>query len=412
MHLLRRHTIAFSLPLSMLLLGTSPIHAASGDMAIYSSNVSFSNEFFIEGQNIRIWASALNQSGEDLLGTVQFSNQNGSIGSDQPVSILAGSTDAVFIDWTPPNPGAYTIYVKVLPWEPELDNPGNNLAAKEIFVEADLDRDGIQDSRDPDIDGDGCKNEEDEFPKYAAECVDTDGDGTGNNEDDNDDNDECLDEDDKFPLDPLYCKDGDEDGIPDKTDTDLDNDKLQNEEEAVLGTDPTSPDTDRDGILDGDDPFPLDPNEWADGDGDGIGNNSDPDLDNDGLKNEVDPAPENAAPKASLIDYKRTTNLMTSVFFDASPSLDPDGDKLDFSWEIEGKRIGGQSLEHQFTSAGSKTAKLTVTDAFGQSDSIDFEVKVLNIQNLVILALSALSAISLALLGFYRYNRAAFKKIT
>jgi hypothetical protein len=42
-------------------------------------------------------------------------------------------------------------------------------------------------------------------------------------------------------------------------------------------------DTDGDGVIDGEDAFPLDPNESVDTDGDGVGNNADEDDDNDGM---------------------------------------------------------------------------------------------------------------------------------
>jgi hypothetical protein len=45
-------------------------------------------------------------------------------------------------------------------------------------------------------------------------------------------------------------------------------------------------DNDGDGVIDADDLFPVDPSEWADLDGDGVGNNSDPDRDGDGFSNE------------------------------------------------------------------------------------------------------------------------------
>ncbi|WP_303900904.1 carboxypeptidase-like regulatory domain-containing protein [Thiohalomonas denitrificans] len=45
-------------------------------------------------------------------------------------------------------------------------------------------------------------------------------------------------------------------------------------------------DNDGDGIVDAEDVFPADPNEWADLDGDGTGDNSDPDRDGDGFTNE------------------------------------------------------------------------------------------------------------------------------
>ena len=74
------------------------------------------------------------------------------------------------------------------------------------ITEPDLDCDGIIDSLDPDIDGDGVPNEEDAFPRDKTESVDTDGDGIGNNADLDDDNDGYLDADEiaygSDPLDP------------------------------------------------------------------------------------------------------------------------------------------------------------------------------------------------------------------
>lgn len=151
---------------------------------------------------------------------------------------------------------------------------------------SDLDFDGIGDRDDPDIDGDGLLNEDDEFPR------DFDNDGIPNEEDLDDDNDSVLDEDDAFPIDPNEWLDSDGDGVGDNgdafafdpsewLDTDLDG----------IGNNADS-DDDNDGYLDDQDVFPLDPNEWADSDGDGYGDNSDQfpldpfeweDLDGDGL---------------------------------------------------------------------------------------------------------------------------------
>ncbi|MGJ8682767.1 MAG: hypothetical protein ACSHXM_20725, partial [Paraglaciecola sp.] len=54
-------------------------------------------------------------------------------------------------------------------------------------------------------------------------------------------------------------------------------------------------DSDKDGFTDYDDSFPNDPNEWADFDLDGIGNNADTDDDNDGVLDTVDAFPFNAS---------------------------------------------------------------------------------------------------------------------
>jgi hypothetical protein len=98
-----------------------------------------------------------------------------------------------------------------------------------------------------------------------------------------------------FGRDKTYGYDTDADSLPDewertnfgdlsqKSGGDYDRDGLTNIEEYNLDTDPTNSDTDSDGILDGRDAFPNDPNEWNDADGDGIGDNADPDADNDGM---------------------------------------------------------------------------------------------------------------------------------
>ena len=121
----------------------------------------------------------------------------------------------------------------------------------------------------------------------------------------------------KFPLEPIEAiekktieeqaeiaayRDDDNDGMPDTYEqahgclnqlvddaaVDSDGDGLTNFEEFILGTDPCDPDTDGDGFDDGDDAFPLDPNENFDTDGDGTGDNSDLDVDGDGVPNGCD----------------------------------------------------------------------------------------------------------------------------
>ncbi len=76
------------------------------------------------------------------------------------------------------------------------------------ITEPDLDCDGIVDSVDTDIDGDGVLNNHDAFPLNSAESVDTDGDGIGNNADLDDDNDGYSDaEEIAFGSDPLDAHD-------------------------------------------------------------------------------------------------------------------------------------------------------------------------------------------------------------
>ena len=66
---------------------------------------------------------------------------------------------------------------------------------------SDQDNDGLPDTIDLDIDGDGYKNSEDDFPEDSSEWKDTDGDGVGNNRDGDDDGDGVIDVLDTRPLD-------------------------------------------------------------------------------------------------------------------------------------------------------------------------------------------------------------------
>ena len=75
-----------------------------------------------------------------------------------------------------------------------------------------------------------------------------------------------------FPNDPDEWADLDGDGIGDNAD----------------------PDADGDGRANADDAFPHDADEWADLDGDGLGDNADPDRDGDGVENDDDLFPDDA----------------------------------------------------------------------------------------------------------------------
>lgn len=109
------------------------------------------------------------------------------------------------------------------------------------------------------------------------------------------DGDGVLDADDKYPFDASESTDTDGDGIADNTDPDIDNDGVANNEDAFPYDDTESSDRDGDGVGDNRDAFPDDSNEWLDNDNDGAGNNSDTDDDNDGVADENDAFPYDAA---------------------------------------------------------------------------------------------------------------------
>ncbi|MGA1866571.1 MAG: GLUG motif-containing protein [Thermoplasmatota archaeon] len=83
------------------------------------------------------------------------------------------------------------------------------------------------------------------------------------------DNDGVIDTKDEFPNNPFEYRDTDGDGMGDNLD----------------------PDADNDGYPDNNDSFPLDDEEWQDTDMDGIGNNADQDDDNDGVPDSSDAFP-------------------------------------------------------------------------------------------------------------------------
>ncbi len=118
----------------------------------------------------------------------------------------------------------------------------------------------------------------------ADGAPDIDHDGQPNNLDADDDNDGVPDDRDAFPLDPSEWKDRDKDWIGDNLDADDDGDGVPDDENHNGTADHEELDFDGDGVPRSGttpwDAFPLDPKEWRDADGDGVGDNRDPDHGN------------------------------------------------------------------------------------------------------------------------------------
>lgn len=385
-----------------LLLTTTTAFAAVGDMSINSQDITFSPSSFLEGKPTRIYATAKNNSQRDLLGVVRFYDNSDQIGADQAISIFAGKSDGVFIDWNP-GFGNHKIAVKIFPWQPEIDDPNNNWIVETIYVIQDTDHDGTPNTTDEDDDGDGVNDTEDHFPLNKNEQKDTDGDNQGDNTDKDDDNDEVPDEFDDLPLDPNETTDTDKDGIGNTTDTDDDGDTLSDTTEENGGTNPTSPDSDGDTINDQEDAFPLNPSEQLDTDKDSMGNNTDIDDDNDGIPDEKDKYPLNKPPVISITNETDTIDVFDEEIFDATPSYDEDGNIVNYEWEIDGKRVReGNSLEYFFNEVGQHSIKLTVTDDHGEQVTKEFQLSVVNLGLYKQLIIS-LIVISLAVFIYFKY---------
>jgi len=109
------------------------------------------------------------------------------------------------------------------------------------------------------------------------------------------DGDGVIDAADAFPLDPSEWRDTDGDGVGDANDPDIDGDGVANASDAFPQDPLWSVDADGDGIGDASDLFPADPLLAYDLDGDGIGDFADDDYDGDGTPNVDDAFPADPA---------------------------------------------------------------------------------------------------------------------
>ncbi len=140
--------------------------------------------------------------------------------------------------------------------------------------------------------------------------------------------------------DPELVADSDGDGVPDSQDEMPfdENETLDNDGDGIGNN--ADPDDDNDGVDDEQDVFPFDPSESEDSDGDGAGDNADPDDDNDGTIDEEDAFPfdptesadndgdqvgDNADPDD---DNDGTLDEEDAFPFDASETADNDGDQV------------------------------------------------------------------------------------
>jgi len=313
--------IRFTLPI-IVLLWAVPVLAQdySSDLSLEPGSLRTENSITV-GKTVRIYANVKNNSTQDLFGTVKFYDEKRGefIGEDQPVSVVASSTDDVFVDWEAKAVGEYPITARVIPWTEAGNNPENDKVTTAIYVDVDTDGDGIANRQDPDDDNDGVVDTKDAFPLDPKESVDTDNDGIGNNVDTDDDGDSVVDAQDLFPLDGKESVDSDGDQFGDHTDV-----------------------------------FPSDPAEWLDSDNDGLGDNADPDDNNKG-------------PVVTIETENNVVPAGTPVTFNALKAQDPDGKIVSYEWDF-GKGVESTSVivDKTFDKPGTYDVTLKVTDDKGE----------------------------------------------
>lgn len=400
--------------ITFFLCSQSVFAALANEISINPNSVHLSTDRILEGNVVRIYATINNESGTDLRGTVQFydDSANSQISSDQTVSVIAGSSDDIFVDWYPPFEGDHHITITIDPWISKSDDPSNNSTSLTVNVLKDSDYDGITDEDDPDDDNDEVLDEDDHFPLDATEQTDTDGDRIGDNTDEDDDNDSHLDEEDAFPLNSMEWDDTDEDGLGDNEDEDNDNDGLSDEDEERAGTNPLVQDSDEDGVIDGEDDFPTDPSEQYDYDEDGLGDNVDEDDDNDGLLDEDDPDDHNRGPIIELSGNTLFAYLNREWEVSAANSYDPDGSLSWITWEIDGEvKKTGKKFKYTFTESGKQMIKITVYDDKNEFRVLDFEINVIDVDFYITIML-VIIIILLAILINLKYSSWAKKLLS
>jgi len=78
----------------------------------------------------------------------------------------------------------------------------------------------------------------------------------------------------------------------------------------------------------------------------------------------------NKQPRALFSAEPESGKAPLAVTFDGTPSQDPDGDLISYTWEVEGEEFGEkETTNYEFPDPGEYEVKLTVADDSGGSDS-------------------------------------------
>ena len=186
-----------------------------------------------------------------------------------------------------------------------------NATSTQVTYSVDSDADGVPDASDK------CSN------TPAGEAADSDGCSASQRDTDGDSLNDALDQCPATPagevIDNVGCsasqRDSDSDGVTD--DKDICPRTATGEAVDSLGCSAAQSDVDGDGIPNEQDAFPTDPKESADLDGDGIGDNSDPDIDGDGVPNNSDAYPND--PDRSKLPVVKINSPATLKTVGSSP---------------------------------------------------------------------------------------------
>ena len=375
-----RRTI-LSILLAVVAVALPSTAFAFSDMSISASQIWFSTDTLVSGQEVRVYAAVDNRGDDDISGYVYFYHGATPIGPSQVVStVVGGENDQVWIDFEVPY-GDFNIRAEIKGTSPNDENPDNDLAITTLFHPI------------LDDDADGVADGEDNCPGLAnADQKDTDNDGFGNACDDDDDNDSLTDD-------------------------------VENE----IGTDPEDIDTDDDGLTDGEDDYPT-------------GNDPEPIPES---QPEPQPQPVVQTPKAleSILDLIRgdsdsadesdesaeeatVEETQAESIFLISPNATFIYNPIDWQtyefkalvelediqllWDFgDGSTSTQADVDHIYDSSGDYTITLTAIDAEGNRhvDTQNVSISFFHLQNPYILGLIILLAILVFVFGLLFFKR-------
>jgi len=165
-------------------------HAAVAyDLGVKHSDIRLSGGQVVTGKVMNVIARIHNYGTEDAKGYATFTQGGAVIGQSQEVSILAGTYDDAWVEFTVPS-GSFNISVKINLVGQTDQNPANDYEQTGLFVpDTDTDGDGIGNLTDDDDDNDGLTDQREN--ELGTDPLKRDTDGDGHN-----------DADDAYPLDP------------------------------------------------------------------------------------------------------------------------------------------------------------------------------------------------------------------
>lgn len=141
-----------------------PLYAESVN-AGFVQGIWYSEEPVFVGNPTRIYVALRNNTEHDLTGTVRFSIDGTRIGSSD-VRALSGRLVEVWVDWTPTY-GEHTVVASVSDAKLHIIGGGTEsiditgMTSEDIlFVDRDIDKDGVGNEEDTDDDGDGVSDED------------------------------------------------------------------------------------------------------------------------------------------------------------------------------------------------------------------------------------------------------------